>query len=506
MFLTCELSGRLGAYNIAPRIEPPVNRAPIARIQPRATQAEASERDTIPFASGWVHPVVYGCMHISVVEARGLIASSYSYDPIQQLLVRGNVPTVGFPSGTPKSNTFAEIELEHIRERTNTIPATLEPVWNQNFTLFPVREARSVITINVLHTDFLNVDPYMAEEAPVFLGRVRLSMPLDETTVDRWYQLSGRVPGQSTQGLIRVICRYEAINYARVNSGSSVRVGGILLRDIDARNNTLRVTLTATYGNLSLPSNLRIAYLVGDPLAREDPMLAYSFRFPRYNSFAEPPARIGFREGDGKMARRMVIEGSMQDLSAALSELEYVAPFVAAEDDVFVRVNDLGHTGSGGAKEGLCRILFSVFEGTDNLAPTFRMWPEGSGLPVLPESGTTVTRTVPMGLEAALHGLQIDDPDSFDGQIRVCAVVDLGLISVHGLGPWSRGNAAERAYRKGLEDASEITVEGRQITTMRERGAYTRNLICVTPGGFGDEYQVRDVKAPSPSLRSRYCL
>ncbi len=100
MFLTGELSARLSAYSIIPRVEPPINRAPIARVLAHSTAAEARERASIAFTSGWVHPVVYGKVSVAILEAQGLIASTYTYDPIQQLLVRGSEPTVGYPNGT----------------------------------------------------------------------------------------------------------------------------------------------------------------------------------------------------------------------------------------------------------------------------------------------------------------------------------------------------------------------------------------------------------------------
>jgi hypothetical protein len=41
------------------------------------------------------------------------------------------------------------------------------------------------------------------------------------------------------------------------------------------------------------------------------------------------------------------------------------------------------------------------------------------GLSVLPESGQSVTRVVPLGVEASLHGLQLDDPDALHSKLRV---------------------------------------------------------------------------------------
>jgi hypothetical protein len=185
MFLTGELSARLEMMGLVPRIQPPINRAPIAIIQPRSTISEAKERDSVPFTSTWVHPVVYGRVHISVVEAQNLVANSYTYDPIQQLLVRGSVPTVGFPVGTPESNVFAQIDLEGERLRTSIVPRVLDPVWNQNFTVFPVKDARSFITVTLNHVDDVNSDPFLAEDAPVFLGRVVVGLDLSEKEVDR---------------------------------------------------------------------------------------------------------------------------------------------------------------------------------------------------------------------------------------------------------------------------------------------------------------------------------
>lgn len=530
MFLTGELSRRLEMMGLIPRIDPPINRAPIALIQPRPTQSEASERDSVPFSSNWAHPVVYGKLSVRVIEARNLVANSYTYDPIQQLLVRGSFPTVGYPRGTPESNVFAQIEIEGERLRTSIVPKLLNPVWNQNFTIFPVKEARSFLTVTLNHVDDVNSDPFLAADAPVFLGRVFIGLDLSEREVDRcilhssiaaasievfplhgspyfsvgrctvptlicvllcrWYDLTGIVPGARVQGRVRVVVQYEAINYLRVQSGRSLRMGGILLEDSDARNNTMRLSLSALYGNLTLPTNRRVAFLRADPLVFEDVALVATKRLSRYGFFAEPVARFGFKTGDGLSNREIVIEGLLDDLSAVVSELEYDAPYYGVEDIVSITIDDLGHTGSGGAKQGKARISVTVFEGTDNLPPSFRMWPEGMGLPFLPESGVNVTRVVPMGLEAALHGLQIDDHDAYDGALRVCMLADFGLLSLRGMGPWHRGDAAERAWYDDVKEAEGLAVEGRQVMLSFDKGLVKRSVVCVAPGGFADEYYV----------------
>ena len=292
------------------------------------------------------------------------------------------------------------------------------------------------------------------------------------------------------QGRVRVAVRYEAVNYLRVQSGRSMRIGGILLQDSDARNNSMRLSLSAQYGNLTLPTNRRVAFLRGDPLVFEDVSLVATKRLSRYGFFAEPVNRFGFKVGDGLSNREIVVEGLLEDLLAVVSELEYDAPYRGVEDIITLVINDLGHTGAGGAKTGTAQISVTVFEGTDNVPPSFRMWPEGRGLPYLPESGSNVTRVVPLGLEAALHGLQIDDHDAYDGALRVCAVAEFGLMSLRGMGPWNRGDAAERAWYDDVKEAESLAVEGRQISLAFDKGIVKRDVVCVQPGGFADEYHV----------------
>jgi hypothetical protein len=99
----------------------PVNRAPVIRIQPRATRPEA-ERLSVSWQSSWVHPNVIARLQVRVIEARGLTAFGYSYDALQRKVVRGALPTHQHlpPSifGKAVSNPFVQLELEGVTRRS----------------------------------------------------------------------------------------------------------------------------------------------------------------------------------------------------------------------------------------------------------------------------------------------------------------------------------------------------------------------------------------------------
>ena len=153
MLYTGELHARLRVYGVLPRSMPPENRAPVVRIQPRASHPEA-ERLSVAWESSWVHPNVLGQVHVSVLEAQGLTAFSYSYDAIQRKVVRGALPTpTGKVFGKAVSNPFVELDLEGVQTRTAVQQATLDPVWLFNTTFVPVRNRNSLLRVTVQHAD-----------------------------------------------------------------------------------------------------------------------------------------------------------------------------------------------------------------------------------------------------------------------------------------------------------------------------------------------------------------
>lgn len=153
MLYTGELHARLRVYGVLPRSMPPENRAPVVRIQPRPTRPEA-ERLSVAWESSWVHPNVLGQLHVSVIQARGLTAFSYSYDAIQRKVLRGALPTpTGTVFGKAVSNPFVELELEGMKRRTEVQQATLDPVWQFNATFTPLRDPNSLLRLTVQHAD-----------------------------------------------------------------------------------------------------------------------------------------------------------------------------------------------------------------------------------------------------------------------------------------------------------------------------------------------------------------
>ena len=271
------------------------------------------------------------------------------------------------------------------------------------------------------------------------------------------------------------------------------------MQDADVLNSTVRATVECRLGATTLPSHTRISWLVGDPLVRIDPrdVVNAGARGTHMGVLFEPPARIGFRLADGVNDRKVVFEGSLAAVQAALSELEYESPSLGATDDdvedfVRVEVNDLGHSGSGGNKSSACLINVTVFPGPDNQPPVLHMWPyptaaSSSGVDGLKEAH----REVPVGEDGALYGLYVDDDDIFGGLMTVTVIAQLGMVSLNGLGPWHRSAAARASFDENILDGVGLEVRGRQVSISKEKGFYSRHLICTWPGGFADEFVVQ---------------
>ena len=512
MLYTGELHARLRVYGVLPRSMPPINRAPVVRIQPRATRPEA-ERLSVAWESSWVHPQVLGQLQVTVVEAKGLTAFSYSYDPVQRKVLRGALPTPGGSVfGTPVSNPFVVLELEGMQRRSAVLRETLEPFWNFNVTFWPVRNINAHLQLWVRHADekLPEVDPFFHGDPALEMGRVNLRLPGDANAIEHWYSLVGDQPGDRVTGEVKVRLQYTPFYHTRVQAGRRVRIGGLIVQDADVLNGTIRATVESGLGSLRLPSNNRVSWILGEPLTRMDPrdIVNGGSRGTHVGVFFEPPSRIGFRFNDGELDRKVVFEGSLEAVQATLSELEYEAPALRdtdedAEDYIRVQVNDLGHSGSGGPKLGSCLLNVTVFPGPDNQPPVLHMWPHPASAASTNVDGTPeAIREVPLGEEGAIYGLYVDDDDVFGGRLTVTIVAEIGAVSLRGLGPWSRSAAARASFDDNILDGVGLQIRGRQITMVKEKGFYTRSLICTRPGGFADEFLVQGPLNGLYSVRS----
>jgi len=501
MLYTGELHARLRVYGVLPRSMAPVNRAPVVRIQPRATRPEA-EQMSVAWQSSWVHPNVIGRLQVSVLEARGLTAFSYSYDPEQRRVLRGALPTPGGSIfGRPVSNPFVELKLEGVQARSAVQQATLEPVWHFNATFLPVKNPNALLEVSVQHADENppQLDPYYHGDPALEMGRVSLRLPGDAAVLDNWYTLVGLEPGDRVTGMVRVRLQYTPFYHFRVQAGRRVRIGGLLVQDADVLNGTMRVTVECHLGALTLPSHTRVSWILGDALVRMDPrdVVNAGSRGTHLGVLFEPPARIGFRVADGVNDRKIVFEGNLAAVQATLSELEYEASGLLANDDdaldyVRVQINDMGHSGSGGNKSSICLINVTIFPGPDNQPPVLHLWPapalaSTTGIDSVKEAH----REVPAGEEGAIYGLYVDDDDIFGGLMTVTIVAELGMVSLHSLGPWHRSAAARASFDANLLDGIGLQIRGQQVTIATEKGFSTRNLICTWPGGFADEFVVQ---------------
>jgi hypothetical protein len=65
--------------------------------------------------------------------------------------------------------------------------------------------------------------------------------------------------------------------------------------------------------------------------------------------------------------------------------------------------------------------------------------------------------------QGAIYGLYVDDDDVFGGLLTVTIVVELGVVSLHGLGPWQRSPAARASFDDNILDNVGLQVRGRQV-------------------------------------------
>jgi hypothetical protein len=220
MHSTGELHGRLRGYGAAPRAAPPVNRAPLLRVQPRATRPEA-ERAGAPWESGWAHPAVTGVLHLTLVEADGLARTGITIDPGAAAAAPGAAAAAAAPprpNVSASCDAFAVAAIGGLRAQTPVRFRTAAPRWAAAFALAPVARAQALLTVSVYQADPAlaaagpAADPARGGAvAPALLGAAAMVPPLAGRVSDRWYALAGRAAGERVAGRVRVRMRYEAV-------------------------------------------------------------------------------------------------------------------------------------------------------------------------------------------------------------------------------------------------------------------------------------------------------
>jgi hypothetical protein len=107
-------------------------------------------------------------------------------------------------------------------------------------------------------------------------------------------------------------------------------------------------------------------------------------------------------------------------------------------------------------------------------------------------------RQVPAGQEGGIYGLYLSDSDAFGGLLTVTITAQLGVVSLHGLGPWQRAAASQAAFNANIEDGAAKAIRGRQIALAEEKGSATRHVLCSAPGGYADEFMVEGPRFMHP--------
>lgn len=156
--------------------------------------------------------------------------------------------------------------------------------------------------------------------------------------------------------------------------------------------------------------------------------------------------------------RYLLFDGSLEDVNAALEDLEYTANAGATSDTLTIDVHDLGNTGSGGAKVDRDTIALSL-EGSSaaNQAPV-------NTVPVAQiynDSDRTVTF-------AGASQISVDDPDVGNGNMRVTLFVNRGVISLQSTAglTFRNGSANDTRYLlfDGTKDAINAALDGLTYT------------------------------------------
>ena len=145
-------------------------------------------------------------------------------------------------------------------------------------------------------------------------------------------------------------------------------------------------------------------------------------------------------------------------------------------------------------------MKMSVLAGPDNSPPLLHMWP--APIPQSADAASPGTnsafRQVPAGQEGGIYGLYVSDTDAFGGLLTVTITAQLGVVSLHGLGPWQRAAASQAAFNANIEDGAAEAIRGRQIALAEEKGSATRHVLCSAAGGYADEFMVEGPRVIRP--------
>jgi ELWxxDGT repeat protein/VCBS repeat-containing protein len=165
------------------------------------------------------------------------------------------------------------------------------------------------------------------------------------------------------------------------DQGANSTIFGISVTDVDAADQLLTVTLTATNGVLSLGSSQGLT----------------------------------FAQGDGQEDGTIVVSGALVAVNAALRSLVYRSNATfQGTDTVTLTVNDNGNVGVGGAKSDSKTI--SVVVSPVNRAPVI-----------------SLPATAPIATEdrsLTISNLRIDDPDAGGGEVTVSLAAVNGVLSL----------------------------------------------------------------------------
>ncbi|EKX51148.1 hypothetical protein GUITHDRAFT_103068 [Guillardia theta CCMP2712] len=464
MFQVGALHSLLEKYHLNPRLSAPVNVGPVIAISSTMDRADR-DRQSLPWEASVAHPQLVDRVEIEVVEARNLTLLPGKLDtPPSSIL--GQMP--GGLNDRRAANPYVEVKVNSAMEQTSIVPGTSSPVWNQTFVFFPLQEDSQWIQLRVWHADGRSPSqlPYFSGLPPQELGFVNFQIPAVNFTLATSFPLVSPVSMESVVGEIFVSIRKQKVYYLLLESGRTVRLAGITVRDPDVMNNSILVELNCSHGFISLPSLPRLSALAGTFFYNVDPRSVVNSLYPSFGS-----------------------------LQAALSELKYQAPSDLGgagelQDSINIHVDDQGNTGAGGSKTDHLLLNISIFPGPDNQPPSLFLWPEYLSEPVLPYSGSVASRKVPLGTETAIFGLHVEDEDVYEGYLTVTVSSLLGKVSVHGFGSWLDSHPPSAAGKAGEEGDAEW-ISGRQITSAEERGSFTRDVLCSLPGGFADEYRVQ---------------
>jgi hypothetical protein len=145
-------------------------------------------------------------------------------------------------------------------------------------------------------------------------------------------------------------------------------------------------------------------------------------------------------------------------------------------------------------------MKMSVLAGPDNSPPLLHMWP--APIPQSADAASPGTnsafRQVPAGQEGGIYGLYLSDSDAFGGLLTVTITAQLGVVSLHGLGPWQRAAASQAAFNANIEDGAAEAIRGRQMALAEEKGSAARHVLCSAPGGYADEFMVEGPRFMHP--------